>query len=358
MANTRLRYALVGDGESPHLLKWARALQPHVELWVASSRNFLPEFATLLPLHRQLALGAEPAHAGDNFGLMLKLPALGRFLQRADADWINPHYLTSHGTLAWAARRGWRLRGRLVGSAWGSDILLTPQRHGVYRWLTRQVLQACDLSTSDSQHMAHRMRELGAKEVMVFPFGLERLPPPSPGKQPWLFYANRGLEPLYRPQRVLEAFAAVAAAQPAARLVVANDGSLRAALEAWVQAQGLAGRVQFVGRLAAAEQERHYARAQWYLSLPESDSVAVSVLEAMGHGCIPLLSDLPANRELVEPGRNGLIVHDAEVPALPQLEALLAGASVIAKDNRAWVQQHGLFAPAIARLLARLREAA
>ena len=29
-----LRYALVGDGESPHLLKWARALAPLVDLWV------------------------------------------------------------------------------------------------------------------------------------------------------------------------------------------------------------------------------------------------------------------------------------------------------------------------------------
>jgi glycosyltransferase involved in cell wall biosynthesis len=112
-----------------------------------------------------------------------------------------------------------------------------------------------------------------------------------------------------------------------------------------------------VGRLAAAEQERHYARAQWYLSLPESDSVAVSVLEAMGHGCIPLLSDLPANRELVEHGRNGLILRDAELAALPDLEALLGRAQAIARDNRAWVQQHGLFAPAIARLLARLGEA-
>lgn len=356
MATARLRYALVGDGESPHLLKWARALQPHVELWVASSRGFLPEFATLLPLHRQLALGAESAHAGDNFGLMLKLPALARFLQRADADWINPHYLTSHGTLVWAARRGWRLRGRLVGSAWGSDILVTPARHAAYRWLTCQVLQACELTTSDSEHMAQRMRELGAKDVMVFPFGLERLPPPSPGKQPWFFYANRGLEPLYRPQRVLEAFAAVAALKPEARLVVANDGSLREALQAWVQAQGLADRVQFVGRLSAAEQERHYARAQWYLSLPESDSVAVSVLEAMGHGCIPLLSDLPANRELVESGRNGLIVAEGDLPAMHELDALLANAKAIANDNRTWVQQHGLFAPAIARLLARLRE--
>lgn len=358
MAAARLRYALVGDGESPHLLKWARALQPHVELWVASSRGFLPEFATLLPLHRQLALGAELAHSGDNLGLMLKLPMLARFLQRADADWINPHYLTSHGTLVWAARRGWRLRGRIVGSAWGSDILVTPARHGVYRWLTRQVLQVCELSTSDSEHMAQRMRELGAKDVMVFPFGLERLPPPSPGKQPWLFYANRGLEPLYRPQRGLEMFAAVAAVRPEARLVVANDGSMREALQSWVQAQGLSERVQFVGRLAAGEQDRHYARAQWYLSLPESDSVAVSVLEAMGHGCIPLLSDLPANRELVEPGRNGLIVRDGERPAQHELDALLAKASSIARSNRSWVQQHGLFAPAIARLLACLRERA
>ena len=34
-----LRVVLLGDGESPHLLKWARALAPRVELWVASSRS-------------------------------------------------------------------------------------------------------------------------------------------------------------------------------------------------------------------------------------------------------------------------------------------------------------------------------
>ena len=34
----------------------------------------------------------------------------------------------------------------------------------------------CALATSDSQVMAQRMRELGAGEVMTFPFGLEALP--------------------------------------------------------------------------------------------------------------------------------------------------------------------------------------
>ena len=41
----RLRLVLMGDGESPHLLKWARALQPRVDLFVLSSRGFAPELA-------------------------------------------------------------------------------------------------------------------------------------------------------------------------------------------------------------------------------------------------------------------------------------------------------------------------
>ena len=43
------RYVLLGDGESPHLLKWAQALAPRVELYVASSRGFAPALAALVP---------------------------------------------------------------------------------------------------------------------------------------------------------------------------------------------------------------------------------------------------------------------------------------------------------------------
>lgn len=350
----RWRHVLIGDGESPHLLKWARALAPEVELWVASSRGFAPGFDGLVPSWRRLALGAEVAHGGGNAGVLRHLPELARWLRQVDADWIHPHYLTSHGALAWAAKVGWRLRGRLVGSAWGSDILVTPKRSAALRWLTRRILRACTLTTSDSEHMAQEMRKLGAREVRVFPFGLERMPPPSAAKEPWRCFANRGLEPIYRPERVLEAFAAIAAVQPEARLVVANDGSLRAALVSRAQRPDLAGKVEFVGRLDAAAQDRQYARATWYLSLPESDSVAVSVLEAMGHGCIPILSDLPANHELVRAGENGLILPAGQLPTSGRLQPLAGRAGEIERANRGWVQAHGLFAPAVAGLLDRL----
>ena len=119
--------------------------------------------------------------------------------------------------------------------------------------------------------------------------------------------------------------------------------------------RGLQAQVRFVGRLSAQQQAEHYGRAQWYLSQPESDSVAVSVLEAMAYGCIPLLSDLPANRELVHDGHNGWIVPADAIDldqAVPQaLPALQARAADIARQNRDWVQQHGLFPPAIRQLV-------
>jgi len=350
-----MRLVLIGDGQSPHLLKWARALHGEVELWAVSSRGFLPEFEALVPAERHLALGTRPDFEGGNAALLLQLPRLARWLKTVQPDWLHAHYLSSHGTLAWAAMRFFGVRTGLVSSAWGSDILVAPERSRALRWLTRRVLKASRLCTSDSRHMAERMQALGAGEVMLLPFGLEALPPLPLDKDDALFFTNRGLEPIYAPQRVIALFAAIAAEWPQARLVVANDGSLRPALEAQVKALGLDKRVQFTGRLDAATQAQCYGRARWYVSLPESDAVSVSVLEAMAHGCIPLLSNLPANNELVTSGRNGRIVG-ADGLSRSVLQALLAMGPQIARENRAWVAENALFGPAVQRFLARLRE--
>ena len=57
-----LRVVLFGDGESPHLLKWARALAAGgVDLWVASSRGFLPGFDGIVPVDHRLALDTPDA---------------------------------------------------------------------------------------------------------------------------------------------------------------------------------------------------------------------------------------------------------------------------------------------------------
>ena len=118
-------------------------------------------------------------------------------------------------------------------------------------------------------------------------------------------------------------------------------------------ARGLGDKVSFVGRLDAAAQAGHYARSTWFLSLPESDSVSVSVLEAMAHGCVPLLSELPANREVIGDSARGLIVGSLD--DLPARMATL-DTTRLAAINRGWVAANGLFEPHVQRFLTRLRE--
>lgn len=365
---TALRYILVGDGLSPHLLKWARTLHEvggvHLRLGVVSSRGLLPELEGLIPADRRLVLNTHPRHAGGNAALLLHLPRVAAWLRAQQPDVLHAHYLTSHGSMAWLAQRVWRVPGLLISSAWGSDVLLTPQRSWPARLVTRAVLKGSGVCTADSRHMACEMLRLGAREVDVFPFGLAQCPPePAPGsKDPDLFFSNRGLEPLYRIDLVLHVFAAMAQVNPRARLIVANDGSQRPSLQALAEALHISPRVTFTGLLRPPEQARWYERAQWHLSLPQSDSVSVSVLEAMAHGCIPVLSDLPANRELVTHRLSGWVLPgDAVVgsPALGQamsllqqaVPELLQRAPEIAAANREWVQRHGLFPVQVQRFL-------
>ena len=143
---------------------------------------------------------------------------------------------------------------------------------------------------------------------------------------------------------------------PAARLLVAGRGDEEEAAAGLPR--DLRDRVEFLGRLDAVAQGRHYAQARWFVSLPESDSVSVSVIEAMAHECLPVLSDLPANHELLGEGRHGVILSGPDaLTGLPARLAALAGDAHIdamGAANRAWVAHNALFGPAVKRFVARL----
>jgi hypothetical protein len=70
-----------------------------------------------------------------------------------------------------------------------------------------------------------------------------------------------------------------------------------------------------------------------------------------------LLSELPANRELVRDGDNGLILSDRNGGVERSLlEGMLERADESARNNRSWVREHGLFGPAVQEFLARLSD--
>lgn len=222
-------------------------------------------------------------------------------------------------SVAWHARRA--LKGSalpMVLSCWGSDVLLLPKRSPLHHWMVRGNLRAARLLTADSQVLLQQAQKVAGQTVagQWLLFGLPELPSPplDLASRPKRMLSCRLHKPLYRVDAILRA---VAVLQQRGQwqdwqLEVAASGPDTPALQALARELGLGGSVQFTGFMPHAELLQAYARSRLFVSVPESDSTPVSLLEAMAYGCLPVLSDLPANREWVEDGQQGFICRDVK----------------------------------------------
>jgi glycosyltransferase involved in cell wall biosynthesis len=109
-------------------------------------------------------------------------------------------------------------------------------------------------------------------------------------------------------------FARAARQVPQARLALVGDGAMRPELEALAREANLsAGRIRFVGRVAASEIP-FWLRASDIFSLTSpSEGFACALLEAMSVGLPSVVSAIPANLQLIDEGVHGLTVpYDGE----------------------------------------------
>jgi L-malate glycosyltransferase len=210
-------------------------------------------------------------------------------------------------------------RKPIVLTAWGSDILLAPERSLIMKWIVRFCLRNADGFTSDSGFMAEKMKTLsGGKPIQVEVYNFGVTPIEIPVKKEKIIYSNRLHKPLYRIDKIIRAFATFSKSENGQdwKLVVAATGTETESLKQLTKELQLENRVEFVGFLDSLRNAEYYARSTVFVSIPESDATAISLLEAMYYQCIPVLSDLPANREWVTDKVNGYIVKDVAVPFL------------------------------------------
>lgn len=230
----------------------------------------------------------------------LALPALRRELARYRPALVDAHYVPNYGLLG--ALSSFR---PLSIAAWGSDLLLAAGRDPLQRARARFALRRASLVLCDAANLAEAAREAGARPetVRAIPWGVDRGRfRPAAAREPGLLVSARMHEPVYDLPTVIAGFARVLAAHPHARAAFAGDGSLRASLERLAAASLPAGRWRFTGRLDPEALASLLARAEVAVSASRSDSTSQSLLEAMAAGAIPVVTDIPGNREWVAPG--------------------------------------------------------
>ncbi len=337
--NTKPTYLLMGNAESPHLSKWAKELTKYVDLYVLSFQGLSTEMLSIVSNERCFAFRNKVKVQGGNIHLLKLLPKVKRIFDNLRPTFINAHYLTSYGFLAALAKPK---KAKLILSAWGSDVLVTPFESYIKRKLTQYTLKNAALVTSDSQYMTEKIKLLNPQAtVLTFPFGVEALPDCNfDEKNPNLFFSNRALTENYRIDLVLEHFATICKSNSEAVLFIANDGIEKERLMNKTNELRISEKVKWLGYLNSDEQAEIYRKTMFFFSLPKSDATSVSLLEAMAYGCVPIVSDIPANREWITNLENGIIVEQGAniASTISKLSC-----SLIFNKNRTIIQERALF---------------
>lgn len=90
-------------------------------------------------------------------------------------------------------------------------------------------------------------------------------------------------------------------------LMIAGGGALLQATHDRAVSLGIADRCKFLGELDEPTLRQVYAASDVFLAPSEIEGIARSLYEAMAMGCIPVVSDVGGQRELVVPGAGRLV---------------------------------------------------
>ncbi len=104
---------------------------------------------------------------------------------------------------------------------------------------------------------------------------------------------------------LIGAFSIVARQAPQAILTLVGDGPERKGLEVQAERLGVANRVRFAGRQPAAEVRKWLQASDIFTLVSRYEGFPCSLAEAMAAGLPSVVSGIPANAQLVDPGVHG-----------------------------------------------------
>jgi L-malate glycosyltransferase len=276
-------------------------------------------------------------------------------LKRWKPDVLHAHRVSSAGWLG--VFSGFH---PFVVTPWGSDLYLHPDRSPTARWLAKYVMRSADLVTADSADLCQRAIDLGAREeaTHVIQWGVDMtLFKPSKdianlrtalriGNGP-VILSPRGLNPVYNIDTIIRSIPLVKRVFPEVVYLLRRyneDPSYQVEVEKLILALDLSQAIRWIGKIDPWERVAdYYYLADLILSVPSSDSTAVSVLEAMACGVPVIASDLPSTREWISNGENGILVPIRDPVSLAEATIQLLNdpnqCAVFSNKNKILVQE-------------------
>lgn len=204
-------------------------------------------------------------------------------------------------------------------------------------FLKGPIVRSPDVVTAISSELVRIAAELGRKDVILIPNGIDidnilaarKTVAKDSGR---VLFVGR-LEPMKAVDTLLRAFAAaIKGLDPAVHLRIVGDGSERKRLHALAHELEIDHRVTFTGHVESAALFPEYAKAEIFCGLSRSEALGNVFIEAQAAGCAVLATNVGGIPDTVTDGKNGLLVPADDIPAAASaLRTLLTDVSLRAK---------------------------
>jgi glycosyltransferase involved in cell wall biosynthesis len=307
-----MRILFLSDAGSYHTQRWVNYFVDR------GHRCFLISLERGFPTQAQEFL-VSPVPLPNFLRYPLWVPKIKRMVKNIQPDLVNAHFVPNYGLI------GALLKIHpLVVSTWGSDVLISPEKSWFHRLRAKRILSKADLITTDAMVSAEAIYKLGVgkERVLITPMGVEgRLmgQHQKRAKSSLLVMSNRKLEPLYDVATLIKAIPLIVKrAKRDVKFVIIGEGSQKNYLLNLAIKYKAESYVEFKGVLFREALIQCYQDSDIYVSTSLSDSTSVSLLEAMAFGLIPVVTDIPGNREWIQEGGNGFLFPKSDQGVLAE----------------------------------------
>ncbi len=301
---------LIANPYSVHVLRWLQLYKKAgIHVRIESPERKQEGGPAELPIEH-LAPGWVP---GPSIMRYVRAGRVARKRPRSAGEILHAHCTSGSGFTALRSRHPY------IVTTYGSEVFGAAERGWMYRWMIKRVLRGASLVTATTPKMVSTLTEMfgvPAERIRMFSLGYDvsvfspvedkqrrtlrrELDLPST-ERVWVI--NRRSLSLYRTVEVVSGFLKFCQEHADGQLVVLSgddDPTYSQQLRDVIAASHHKSRVHMVSKFLSAEGVAQWLRAaDFAISVPKTDQLSTSILEAMACGAVPVLSDLEAYQQL------------------------------------------------------------
>ena len=280
----KLRIAIVANVNSIHTVRWVNWLEKKGHLVSVFSLNEGVKCTYFGPeprLDRSLIIDL-----GD--GVRKATKKLKTLIDEFKPDLIHGFFLTGHAFYA-----GRMDNYPIVVTAMGSDVLVDPKESKLLSWVIRKTGNN-SMKVVCPPLLAKDLVKLGIDEnkIVTNLIGINTdIFKPLEKEKCVLF--SRGFKEIYNPKVVAKAIVLVHKKEPEIKFYLAGDGPLKQGIEENLENHN----VEFTGQLTEKELGEIMGKSKVVISSSLSDSIPLTIFEAMACGSILVVSNNHGHRQ-------------------------------------------------------------